>query len=1088
MKKMFGLLFFFSFLTTQVLISQQNPFIDFVRINSVSTEADLSGQGQILSLGNSSLIQFFAYKDTLFQTKSEDNGENWGESKAILTNLDYTYLTINALYHIGAVVTNTGRIVLTYSRTQNNILDPLKVITSDDNGVSWTQPKNLLSSMTLDKPVIKLSLDGTIYLSGRTNYLFSSTDNGNIWIAKIYILDQNILDFVIYDSSTFTVFYISNRNIYYKKTSDKGVTWSVGISITNDQDVKLVPRFLRDSTGVYWLFYQKRFTTNDGTYTDIYYQQSTDEGISWKPAVQFTRYIANDFEQSVTQHNKQIYVSFLSGRYTTVNNLWIGIAGITQDQKCPPAFLAINDSTDSASVKVTGRLITDSPITSVTMVYSINSTDEKTEIMFDDGLHSDGSANDNIYGCKIDKLTSFDKIRYHLTAITSSNIILNSVTRAINIPGQTYFGDKYKWLNVGSLQNWFSPLGSEAEITGPTKGQQDGMQWPAIYENQDVQAWRSLWIGTKDFIDSEKVYYHSKVVHVGPRGVSDGEFFPQELKLKSKFAEPVVMVNDILSVRKNVSSIDEIDETMIPDRTVENIASTQIGLTVKRNIFQFANQFNDNYIVSDYVFINTGDTDANPKTIERKDSTLKDVYLFLSYRFGFNKETRYAIGNPTGWGMNTTFDSRGDGLRLEPPGEEFRTQFAWHGKYPPFIDYDNLGAPLWIKALNISENDTIGRLGAPHFAGILTLHVDKSSTDKTDDISQPATTKVFEADGPLQSQNNSHNISKMIQEYVFMSSGHEKRHLDIIGETNPLQPTKDPSTGAMGGYCAGNGFGPFTFKFGDSIHLVLVEAVAGISREKAIEVGRQYKADRDALKKNTEFFKGKDSLFQTFKRAKYNFENNWTKAASPKPPATFSVRGLTGKIEMDWTLFNDNDANITGFQIFRSVGRYDTTYSLIAELPSSRRNYYDSLVSSEKKYFYYIVSVGNEISANVELGIPSGKLISGRFYTQTYEPVSIMPSGIVSENGVVTEYSLGQNYPNPFNPSTTIQYSLKESGYVNLAVYNSLGQKVLSLVNDHQNVGSHSVKFDASHLASGIYIYRIKANNFIASKKLLLLK
>ncbi|MFA6979748.1 MAG: T9SS type A sorting domain-containing protein [Ignavibacteriaceae bacterium] len=1088
MKKMFGLLFFFSFLTVQVIISQQNPFTDFVRINSVSTNANLAGQGQILSLGNTSLIQFYTYRDTLYQTKSIDNGEHWGEAKPIITNPNSPYNTFNNSFNVSAVITKTGRIILTYARSLNTSYDALKVITSDDMGDSWTQPKNLISSMTLERPGLKTSPDGNIYLVGKGSYLFSSANNGDTWSSKTIGAGAGIQDIIFYDSTSFSVFYTTNANLFCKQTTDKGITWTTETNITNSLENSRVPRTIFDNNGILWLFYQKEKVTKDGTFTDIYYQQSADKGLSWTQSIQFTNYVLNDLESSLTLHtNNQIFVSFLSNRFTSINSLWVGKAGVSKDDRAPQAFLEINDSSDLTTLQVNGKIASNSPITSVTLIYSINSGVEQSIQMFDDGLHGDRLANDNIYGCKLDHLNSYDKIEYYLSSVTEKNVI-NSLSHISNIPGPVNYGDKYKWLNVGSLQNWYGWRGSEIEVTGPTQGQQDGMQWPVIYENQDVQAWRSLWIGTKEFIDNENVYYHSKVVHVGPRVVGEGEFFPQELKLKSRFSEPVVKVNDILSVRKNVSSIDEIDETMIPDRTVENIASTQIGLTVKRNIFQFANQFNDNYIVSDYVFKNTGDTDANPKTIERKDSTLKDVYIFLSYRLGFIKETRYEIGNPTGWGMNSTFDTRGDGLKLEPPGEEFRAQFAWHGKYPPFIDYDNLGAPLWKKALYISESDTIGRLGAPQFAGILTLHVDKSSTDKTDDISQPATTKVFEADGPLQSQNDSYNISKMIQEYVFMSSGHEKRHLDLIGETNPIQPTKDPSTGAMGGYCVGNGFGPYTIKFGDSIHLVLVEAVAGISREKAIEVGRQYKADRDALKKNTEFFKGKDSLFQTFNRAKYNFENNWTKAASPKPPETFSVRGSTGKIEMDWTLFNENDANITGFQVYRTEGRYDTTYSVIAELPAFARNYNDSLISGEKKYFYYIVSLGNEISENAELGIPAGKLISNRFYTQTYEPVSVTPSGIAPENGVVTEYVLGQNYPNPFNPSTTIQYSLKESGNVDLSVYNALGQKVLLLVNEHQNVGSHSVKFDASHLASGIYIYRIKANNFIASKKLLLLK
>lgn len=101
---------------------------------------------------------------------------------------------------------------------------------------------------------------------------------------------------------------------------------------------------------------------------------------------------------------------------------------------------------------------------------------------------------------------------------------------------------------------------------------------------------------------------------------------------------------------------------------------------------------------------------------------------------------------------------------------------------------------------------------------------------------------------------------------------------------------------------------------------------------------------------------------------------------------------------------------------------------------------------------------------------------------------SVVLSDIENTSNIPVEYSLQQNFPNPFNPSTTIQYALKESGKVDLTVYNMLGQQVLTLVSEYQNAGIHSVKFNASHLVSGVYVYRIKSNNFTASKKLLLLK
>ncbi|MGD8778368.1 MAG: S8 family serine peptidase [Ignavibacteria bacterium] len=85
-------------------------------------------------------------------------------------------------------------------------------------------------------------------------------------------------------------------------------------------------------------------------------------------------------------------------------------------------------------------------------------------------------------------------------------------------------------------------------------------------------------------------------------------------------------------------------------------------------------------------------------------------------------------------------------------------------------------------------------------------------------------------------------------------------------------------------------------------------------------------------------------------------------------------------------------------------------------------------------------------------------------------------------------YTLYQNYPNPFNPTTTIGFFLQSSGKVTLEVYNILGEKVATLVNEEMEKGFHSVVFNAGHLASGIYCYRLKSKKFSEVKKLVLLK
>ncbi|HGY55843.1 MAG TPA: T9SS type A sorting domain-containing protein [Caldithrix abyssi] len=99
------------------------------------------------------------------------------------------------------------------------------------------------------------------------------------------------------------------------------------------------------------------------------------------------------------------------------------------------------------------------------------------------------------------------------------------------------------------------------------------------------------------------------------------------------------------------------------------------------------------------------------------------------------------------------------------------------------------------------------------------------------------------------------------------------------------------------------------------------------------------------------------------------------------------------------------------------------------------------------------------------------------------------PTAIASkDNGLPKRFRLEQNYPNPFNPLTTIRYALPRQSKVTLEVFNVLGQKVAVLVNGKQPAGVYSVQWDASRFATGLYILRIKAGNFVSSKKMLLVK
>lgn len=103
--------------------------------------------------------------------------------------------------------------------------------------------------------------------------------------------------------------------------------------------------------------------------------------------------------------------------------------------------------------------------------------------------------------------------------------------------------------------------------------------------------------------------------------------------------------------------------------------------------------------------------------------------------------------------------------------------------------------------------------------------------------------------------------------------------------------------------------------------------------------------------------------------------------------------------------------------------------------------------------------------------------------------VVIIPTEVAhNQNTIPKEFSLSQNYPNPFNPSTTIEFTLPKSEYVELKVYNILGKEISTLVSEKLNQGSHTYTFDGSNLASGIYYCQLTAGEYREVKKMILLR
>lgn len=144
-----------------------------------------------------------------------------------------------------------------------------------------------------------------------------------------------------------------------------------------------------------------------------------------------------------------------------------------------------------------------------------------------------------------------------------------------------------------------------------------------------------------------------------------------------------------------------------------------------------------------------------------------------------------------------------------------------------------------------------------------------------------------------------------------------------------------------------------------------------------------------------------------------------------------------------------------------------------------------------------VVAVNNSTSSNpFTLTAPGAgtytvnagyKNPSRRYGTTT---ISINVTGINEkfDNSIPQEYKLYSNYPNPFNPETIIRYSIPQSSFTTIKIYNIEGKELATIVNEMKTAGNYQISFNASQLPSGTYFYRIESGNFSSTKKMILLK
>lgn len=187
--------------------------------------------------------------------------------------------------------------------------------------------------------------------------------------------------------------------------------------------------------------------------------------------------------------------------------------------------------------------------------------------------------------------------------------------------------------------------------------------------------------------------------------------------------------------------------------------------------------------------------------------------------------------------------------------------------------------------------------------------------------------------------------------------------------------------------------------------------------------------------------------------------------ALPVELSAFTAQQLGDDVELLWT--TETEVNNYGFDIERKVN--DTNWNKIGFISgagnsNSQKHYQfiDGNIIGGSEFHYRLKQIDNDGSFE---------------YSDEVEVV------IVPDN-----FTLEQNYPNPFNPTTIIRYAIPKTSFVSIKVYDLNGQEIISLINETKEVGTYEIKFDARGFASGVYLYRMVAEDYINTKKLLLLK
>jgi len=492
------------------------------------------------------------------------------------------------------------------------------------------------------------------------------------------------------------------------------------------------------------------------------------------------------------------------------------------------------------------------------------------------------------------------------------------------------------------------------------------------------ESW-GVWLGTKNFTGLIDTIPKDAMVACGNGYLDLDDIVPLSLQKRIRNAYPSVKINNGSNIKTENFDNAVLVPSLLCDEQIESVWTTTLGLTVQLKTYAYATEGHKNYIIYDYRFINTGNTDESVLTKELSKK-LTDVWI----GFSFNTDIKPRFG---GTELDDNYEYYGatypEWVKGNNNADSARIFIAWDG---------NLESGMYDPDPITSEPRV------PGYYGLGILHVDKQAIDDLESGS---------SDDPAQPKN------------VTNSSASE------AGASTQIQKMSQGGNVNFSGYGSGNfvmGFGPYNIPVNEDVRIVLVQIIDGVSREKAEELGlKLLNGNITQSEYESEISTGRDSLFKSFSAAKLAFKRYYNIPDPPPYPDSILVTNGVGCIEVKWSSSAENVADpdtkvkdFSGYKIYRAPITPDNTWEKIFECGGKTgipitHSYVDSNIVMGFDYYYAVTSFDNGTQNYINPGI---SLESSRLASIAYVASSAAREAQTTSEGFKSNLRV---VPNPYN-------------------------------------------------------------------------